>query len=59
MNQLFSIAICVGFVLTLVLIISKTFRLSSRYERTPRELNTWNAQDQGIDPSQDGDNERP
>lgn len=59
MNNFFSIAISVGFILTLVLVLSKTFRLSSRYERTPRELNTWSAQDQGIDPSQDELNERP
>jgi hypothetical protein len=59
MDQLFSIAISVGFVLTVVLVLSKAFRLSSKYERTPKELNTWSAQDQGLDLSQDGENERP
>ncbi len=59
MDQLFSIAISVGFILTVVLVLSKAFRLSSKYERTPKELNTWSAQDQGLDLSQDGENERP
>ncbi len=38
-------------VLALVLLISKRFNLSSRYERKPRELNTWSALDHGIDPT--------
>lgn len=59
MDQFFSIAISIGFVFTVVVVFSKLFRLSSKYERTPKELNTWSAQDQGIDLSQDGENERP
>ena len=34
-----------------VLHISRKLRLSSRYERAPRTLNSWSAQDNGIDPS--------
>ena len=34
-----------------VLLVSRKFRLSSRYERAPRTLNSWSAQDIGIDPS--------
>lgn len=38
-----------------VLLVGRKFRLSSRYERTPRTLNSWSALDNGIDPS----DERP
>jgi len=41
-------------VFALVVLISKRFKLSSRYERKPRELNTWSALDHGIDPTVDG-----
>ena len=34
-----------------VLLIGKKFKLSSRYERKPRVLNTWSALDEGIDPT--------
>ena len=34
-----------------VLFVGRKFRLSSRYERTPRILNSWSALDNGIDPS--------
>lgn len=34
-----------------VLLIGRKFRLSSRYERAPRTLNSWSALDKGIDPS--------
>ena len=38
-------------VFALVVLISKRFNLSSRYERKPRELNTWSSLDHGIDPT--------
>jgi len=38
-------------VFALVIVISKRFKLSSRYDRKPRELNTWSALDHGIDPT--------
>lgn len=34
-----------------VLLVGRKFRLSSRYERAPRTLDSWNALDNGIDPS--------
>lgn len=34
-----------------VLFVGRKLRLSSRYERAPRTLNSWSAQDNGIDPS--------
>ena len=41
-------------VFALVVVLSKRFNLSSRYERKPRELNTWSSLDHGIDPTLDG-----
>ena len=48
-----NVAILISTVVTLigVLLLSRKFRLSSRYERAPRTLNSWSAQDNGIDPS--------
>ena len=45
-------------VFALVVVISKKFNLSSRYERKPRELNTWSALDHGIDPTIDGNSKK-
>jgi len=46
-----------GFSLLLISIlaisISRKVRLSSRYERAPRKLSTWNSLDKGIDPTED------
>jgi hypothetical protein len=51
MNQ--SVAVCLSVVVVygLVILIGKRFKKPSRYERTPRVLNSWNALDKGIDPS--------
>jgi len=54
MNDFLPIAISLVAVFALVVLISKRFKLSSRYERKPRELNTWSALDHGIDPTIDG-----
>lgn len=35
----------------LVVILSGKLKFSSRYERKPSVLNTWSAQDQGLDPT--------
>lgn len=40
-------------VMVLVALIGRKFNLSSRYERKPRVLNSWNALDKGIDPTED------
>jgi hypothetical protein len=41
MKDFLPIAISLVAVFALVVLISKRFKLSSRYERKPRELNTW------------------
>jgi hypothetical protein len=40
-------------VMTIVVLIARRFRISSRYERAPRQLNSWAALDRGIDPTED------
>jgi len=47
------IGVAAVFVLALVLLIARKFKLSSRYERAPRQLNSWSALDKGIDPTED------
>jgi hypothetical protein len=47
------IAISVVVVIAIVLLIARKFKISSRYERAPRVLNTWAALDKGIDPTED------
>ena len=51
MKQSIAIALSILVVYSLVLLIGKKFKLSSRYERKPRVLNTWSALDEGIDPT--------
>jgi len=48
-----SIAIIVSafVIFGLVLLAGRKLHLSTRYERTPRTLDSWSAQDKGIDPS--------
>jgi hypothetical protein len=40
-------------ILLLVLLISRRFNISSRYERKPKSHTPWSALDNGIDPSQE------
>jgi hypothetical protein len=35
----------------LVIVGGRKLKLSSRYERSPKTLNSWSALDNGIDPS--------
>ena len=58
MKDVLPIAISLVVVFALVVLISKRFKLSSRYERKPRELNTWSALDHGIDPTQEGNSKK-
>jgi hypothetical protein len=53
MSDLLPIAIAAVIVLALVLLFARKFKLSSRYERAPRQLNSWSALDKGIDPTED------
>lgn len=58
MNSAVEILISVVIVVALTLILSRSLKLSSRYERKPHKLSDWNAQDQGIDPTQDIESDR-
>jgi hypothetical protein len=35
----------------LTILLSRKFRISSRYERAPRTLTQWSSLDKGIDPT--------
>ena len=52
-NVLVSIA-AIAVVILVAFFLSSRFKLSSRYERKPEKLNSWNRQDLGEDPSTDG-----
>jgi hypothetical protein len=58
MNSAVEILISVVIVVALTLLLSRTLKLSSKYERKPHKLSDWNAQDQGIDPTQDIESDR-
>lgn len=53
MRELLPVFISLLIVLVIVVLISKKFNLSTRYERKPRELNTWSSLDHGVDPTVD------
>ena len=55
MSDFLPVLISLVVVMALVILISRRFNLSSRYERKPRELNTWSSLDHGIDPTTDDD----
>jgi hypothetical protein len=58
MNNAVEILISAVIVISLALILARSLKLSSRYERKPHKLSDWNAQDQGIDPTQDTESDR-
>jgi hypothetical protein len=58
MNRTFEILISTAFVVSLTLFLSRSLKLSTRYERKPQKLSDWNAQDQGIDPTLDIESDR-
>ena len=41
-------------IVILVYLISRRFNISARYERKPKAHTPWSALDNGIDPSQEG-----
>ena len=53
MGDLLPIGVAAIFVIAIVLLIARRFKISSRYERAPRQLNSWSALDKGIDPTED------
>lgn len=52
MKDLIPILIAVVVVIAFVFAVSSRFKISNRYERKPRSLNSWNALDKGIDPTE-------
>ena len=58
MNSAVEILISVVIVVALTLLLARTLKLSSRYERKPHKLSDWNAQDQGMDPTLDSESDR-
>ena len=58
MNNVLEILISVIVVVAITLLLSRSLKLSARYERKPHKLSDWNAQDQGIDPTQDNETDR-
>jgi hypothetical protein len=58
MSQPIQILISAVIVISLALILARSLKLSSRYERKPHKLSDWNAQDQGIDPTEDTESDR-
>ncbi len=63
MSEFVQILISIVTVAVLTLYISKRFRISKRYERQSRSkppMNSWAAQDHGIDPSDiKGESDKP
>ena len=53
MSDLVPIGIAAIVVMAIVLLLARKFKISARYERAPRQLNSWAALDKGIDPTQD------
>ena len=58
MNRAFEILISAIIVISFTLVLGRSMKLSSKYERKPRKLSDWNAQDQGIDPTQENESDR-
>ncbi len=58
MNRTVEVLISVVIVVSLTLFLSRSIKLSARYERKPHKLSDWNAQDQGIDPTLDNESDR-
>ena len=58
MNRTVEILISAVVVVSLTLFLSRSLKLSARYERNPHKLSDWHAQDQGIDPTQDVESQR-
>jgi len=58
MSNAFEIFISAIVVVAITLLLSRSLKLSSRDERKPHKISDWNAQDQGIDPTQDSETDR-
>ncbi len=58
MNKSVELLISAVIVISLTLLLSRSIKLSAKYERKPRKLSDWNSLDQGIDPTEDSDGKR-
>ena len=58
MNNALEILISAIVVVVITLLLSRSLKLSARYERKPHKLSDWNAQDQGIDPTEVSESDR-
>ena len=58
MNLALEILISAVVVIAITLVLGRSMKLSARYDRKPRKLSDWNAQDQGIDPTQENESDR-
>jgi hypothetical protein len=58
MNRAFEVLISAVVVIAVTLVLGRSMKLSARYDRKPRKLSDWNAQDQGIDPTQENESDR-
>jgi hypothetical protein len=58
MNRAFEILISAVVVIAITLMLGRSMKLSAKYDRKPRKLSDWNAQDQGIDPTQESESDR-
>jgi hypothetical protein len=58
MNRAVEILISAVVVIAFTLALGRKMKLSAKYDRKPRKLSDWNAQDQGIDPTQENESDR-
>jgi hypothetical protein len=58
MNRSIELLISAVIVVAVTLFLGRALKLSARYERKPQKLSDWNAQDQGIDPTQEIESDR-
>ena len=50
---MFKFGISLFLVAVVAISMSRRIRLSTRYERKPKNLSPWSAMDKGIDPTED------
>ena len=53
MKSYVAVGISAIIMFAIVILAGRKVKLSSRYERSPKTLNSWSALDKGIDPSED------
>ncbi len=58
MNKSVELLISAVIVISLTLLLSRSIKLSAKYERKPRKLSDWNSLDQGIDPTEESESKR-